>query len=241
LARRFGGRWFPADQEALHARLQAQGVLARAEYQALRSGSHLRDEELDMLAQLPQNWEGLDFEKALEAINQRLGSDVGRNEQLIDFLRTSERRSILFFANSVSHAQEMAARLTLQGIPAAAVSGSTPASARRHFLEGFQTGRIRVLCNHSVLTTGFDAPRTDMVMIARQVFSPVRYMQMVGRGLRGERNGGTASCRIVTVLDNLGRFENRHPYHYCRQHFADDASEVCESSTPAGRMATSHD
>jgi superfamily II DNA or RNA helicase len=71
-----------------------------------------------------------------------------------------------------------------------------------------------------VLTTGFDAPRTDLVLIARQVFSPVRYMQMVGRGLRGEKNGGTASCRIVTVVDNLGRFADRHPYHYSRQYFS---------------------
>ena len=55
--------------------------------------------------------------------------------------------------------------------------------------------------------------------IARQVFSPVRYMQMVGRGLRGVKNGGTEKCRIVTVLDNLGRFQDRHPYHYCRQYF----------------------
>jgi superfamily II DNA or RNA helicase len=44
-----------------------------------------------------------------------------------------------------------------------------------------------VLCNHSVLSVGFDAPRTDMVLISRQVFSPVRYMQMVGRGLRGDQ------------------------------------------------------
>jgi hypothetical protein len=102
----------------------------------------------------------------------------------------------------------MAARLNLAGIGAAAISGSTPTVARRYFLDRFQGGQIRVLCNHSVLTTGFDAPRTDMVLIARQVFSPVRYMQMVGRGLRGEKNGGTASCRIVTVVDNLGRFES---------------------------------
>ena len=79
---------------------------------------------------------------------------------------------------------------------------------------------IRVLCNHSVLTTGFDAPKTDMVLIARQVFSPVRYMQMIGRGLRGEKNGGTPRCRLVTVLDNLGRFGNRHPYHFCAQYFS---------------------
>jgi superfamily II DNA or RNA helicase len=113
----------------------------------------------------------------------------------------------------------MSARLNLIGIPAAAVSGSTQTVARRYFLERFQRGEIRVLCNHSVLTTGFDAPKTDMVFIARQVFSPVRYMQMVGRGLRGEKNGGTTHCRIVTVVDNLGRFQDRHPYQYCQRFF----------------------
>lgn len=64
-----------------------------------------------------------------------------------------------------------------------------------------------------------------MVLIARQVFSPVHYMQMVGRGLRGEANGGTARCRVVTVLDNLGRFQDRHPYHYCRRYFEAQVSE----------------
>jgi superfamily II DNA or RNA helicase len=114
----------------------------------------------------------------------------------------------------------MVARLNLAGISAAEISGKTPRGARRYFLDRFQRGDIRVLCNHSVLTTGFDAPKTDMILIARQVFSPVRYMQMVGRGLRGEKNGGTASCRIVTVLDNLGRFQDRHPYHYCKKLYA---------------------
>lgn len=110
----------------------------------------------------------------------------------------------------------MAARLNLAGVAAAAISGETPRTARRWFLDQFRRGDVRVLCNHSVLTTGFDGPRTDMVLIARQVFSPVLYMQMIGRGLRGEKNGGTASCRIVTVIVNLGRFRDRHPYHYCR-------------------------
>ena len=25
----------------------------------------------------------------------------------------------------------------------------------------------------------------------------------------------------MTVIDNLGRFEDRHPYHYCKQHFSE--------------------
>lgn len=219
LARRFDRRWLPADQEQLHERLRRRGVLSRASYEPLESGASLTGDELARLEQTT-TWEGLDFENLLESINQRLGGDHRRSELLTDFIRTSQERSILFFANSVAHAEEMAARLNVVGVGAAAVSGETPTAARRYFLKRFQNGEIKVLCNHSVLTTGFDAPKTDMVLIARQVFSPVRYMQMVGRGLRGELNGGTAECRIVTVMDNLGRFQDRHPYHYCRDFYS---------------------
>jgi superfamily II DNA or RNA helicase len=221
LARRFDNQWLPSDQERLFARLRLQGVLARAHYESLESGAALTADEMARLGELHEPWEGLDFQILLEAINQRLAGDVRRNERLVDCVKTSIERSILFFTNSVAHAEEMAARLNLAGIAAAAISGSTPTVARRYFLDRFQSGDIRVLCNHSVLTTGFDAPKTDMVLIARQVFSPVRYMLMVGRGLRGEKNGGKPHCRIVTVLDNLGRFADRHPYHYCRNLYAE--------------------
>jgi superfamily II DNA or RNA helicase len=218
LAKRFDNRWLPANQEQLHARLLERGVLARPIHEALQSGIGLSDDEISRLAQL--DWEGLDFEKLLEEINQRLGKDKTRNERLVNRIEKAEERSILFFANSVQHAEEISARLNLRGIPAAAVSGGSATASRRYFLQHFQFGDIRVLCNHSVLSTGFDAPKTDMILIARQVFSPVRYMQMVGRGLRGLKNGGTAQCRIVTVMDNLGRFADRHPYHFCAEYFS---------------------
>ncbi len=223
LARRFDSRWLPSDQEHLYKNLLAQRVLARAQYESLDSGVGLTDDELAQLGALREPWEGLDFENLLGAINKRLAGDVDRNERLVDCIEASIERSILFFTNSVAHAEEMSARLNHAGISTAAISGSTPTVARRYFLERFQSGQIRVLCNHSVLTTGFDAPRTDMVLIARQVFSPVRYMQMVGRGLRGEKNGGTSKCRIVTVIDNLGRFADRHPYYYCKNLYTEGA------------------
>jgi superfamily II DNA or RNA helicase len=227
LAGRFANRWFPKDQESLHRRLLEQGVLCKVASEELRSGAGLNrseEEEFDRLY-TPGDYDGIEFERLLERINQRLGDHEERNHLLVERIRTSSERSILFFANSVSHSYEIAARLNLAEIPAAAVSGETPRSARRYFLDQFQRGELRVLCNHSVLTTGFDAPKTDMLLIARQVFSPVRYMQMVGRGLRGVKNGGTEQCRIVTVLDNLGRFEEQHPYHYCRHNFEDFRDE----------------
>jgi superfamily II DNA or RNA helicase len=218
LAKRFDGIWFPEDQAGLHDKLLGMGVLSHAERVPLASTATLSPQELKFL-ESQDVWEGLQFDNFVEALNQRLADDPRRNRLIVDTILKSSERSILLFANSVSHAEELAARLHLAGVPAAAISGSTPRSARRWLLDRFQRGEIRVICNHSVLTTGFDAPKTDLVFISRQVFSPVRYMQMVGRGLRGELNGGTSTCRIVTVLDNLGRFGDRHPYHYCARYF----------------------
>uniref|UniRef100_UPI0025FBE58C DEAD/DEAH box helicase n=1 Tax=uncultured Thiodictyon sp. TaxID=1846217 RepID=UPI0025FBE58C len=218
LAKRFDQRQFPhpRDQEGLTERLLAGGFLARAEHRPLESDATVSADLLDDLDSLWDSQDGARFDGVLERVNQELATNDARNERLIEALQASDARQILFFTNSVRHAQEMAARLCLLGIPAAAVSGETPATARRWFLDRFKSGDLRVLCNHSVLTTGFDAPRTDLVLIARQVKSPVSYMQMVGRGLRGPRNGGTETCTILTVLDNLGRFRERHPFHYCR-------------------------
>jgi superfamily II DNA or RNA helicase len=148
-----------------------------------------------------------------------MGQDSDRNDLIIDAIVNSKAESILLFANSVAHAQYLAARLHLAGCPAAAVSGETDRLARQHFTRRFRAGDLRVICNHSVLTTGFDAPKADMVLISRPVFSPVLYMQMVGRGLRGPANGGTGHCEITTVEDNIINFKDRLAYHFCRRFF----------------------
>lgn len=59
------------------------------------------------------------------------------------------------------------------------------------------------MCNFGVLTTGFDAPKTSAVVIARPTRSLVLYSQMVGRAIRGVRAGGNPSAEIVTVVDPM--------------------------------------
>ena len=54
-----------------------------------------------------------------------------------------------------------------------------------------------------MLATGFDAPKTDVVFIARPTDSIVLYSQIIGRGLRGPAIGGTEECLIINVADNI--------------------------------------
>src|SRR5258708_4312169 len=79
----------------------------------------------------------------------------------------------------------------------AVVSGSTSAATRRLVIERFKRAELRVLCNCEVLTTGFDAPRVTHVVMARPTVSQVLYEQMVGRGPRGVKFGGTQVCTIL--------------------------------------------
>jgi superfamily II DNA or RNA helicase len=53
-----------------------------------------------------------------------------------------------------------------------------------------------------VLTTGFDAPQVTHVIMARPTVSQVMYEQMLGRGLRGPKFGGTENCVVVDCEDN---------------------------------------
>jgi superfamily II DNA or RNA helicase len=63
-----------------------------------------------------------------------------------------------------------------------------------------------VLTNYGVLAEGFDAPSVRAVIVARPTLSPNAYQQMVGRGLRGPKNGGKEECLIVNVADNIIRY-----------------------------------
>ena len=212
LAARFDRRWFPADQANLYDELSKMGVLADRSYRPLHYDRPIilterEQQHVDTFGELP------------ESVVDRMGEDSDRNDLIINAIVNSKAESILLFANSVAHAQYLAARLHLAGCPSAAVSGQTDRLARQHFTRRFRAGDLRVICNHSVLTTGFDAPKADMILISRPVFSPVLYMQMVGRGLRGPANGGTGHCEIVTVEDNIINFRDRLAYHFCRRFF----------------------
>ena len=86
------------------------------------------------------------------------------------------------------------------------MSGGTETSVRRNIVEEFRTGEIDVLVNYGVFREGFDAPKTRAIIVARPVYSPNLYFQMIGRGLRGERNGGSERCLILDVEDNIENY-----------------------------------
>lgn len=133
-----------------------------------------------------------------------LGQERARNVQLLRILcELPADWPTLFFACSIEHAKAMAVLLRRHGRTAATVSAETRSATRRFLIEEFRAGRISVLCNYGVLTTGFDAPRVRALVISRPTASAVLYEQMIGRGMRGPLFGGTEDCLVIDIEDNF--------------------------------------
>jgi DNA repair protein RadD len=113
-----------------------------------------------------------------------------------------DRRSIVIFCVSISHAKKLQQAFIDEGIVCESIHSEMPVRDRDEILNAFNRGEIRILTNVGVLTEGWDAPRTDCVMLCRPTQSAALYVQMVGRGLR--TFPGKRECM---VLDLVGCFE----------------------------------
>lgn len=110
------------------------------------------------------------YEYTLQIVNRVLHPKDGK-----------PRNGILVFTKFVADAE----RLTwdLDGI-CEMVSGDTPMKERTAILERFKSGETKVVANVGVLTTGFDYPALDTIILARPTMSLALYYQMVGRAIR---------------------------------------------------------
>ena len=126
---------------------------------------------------------------------------------------TADRRAVLIFASSVAHGRQVVETLRSQhGIDCGFVTGETPTDERDELLARFRGDApttllepepLRFLCNVNVLTTGFDAPRVDCVVMLRPTMSPGLLYQCVGRGFR--LHPDKTNCLVLDFGGNIER------------------------------------
>ena len=191
------------DPEGVIRELQDMRILARADHEIIEGGQFsLSPDEVRQSRETP--W-------LPQSVENRMALDADRTRRIIEAYDGLIDRDwpTLIFATSVEHAQTVAALLTSNGVKARAVSGSTDPASRRRVVEEFRAGDVKALVNYGVFREGFDAPKTRAIIVARPVYSPNLYFQMVGRGLRGVKNGGNDRCLILNVRDNIENFERK--------------------------------
>src|SRR5699024_12633673 len=111
--------------------------------------------------------------------------DAHAAEQIAEAYREyASGRVTIGFVPTVAAAEAVTEQLQKRGVAAEEVTGKTPATERRKLYDGLEAGEISVTASVQVLTTGFDSPRVDCVLMARPTKSQGLYVQAVGRGLR---------------------------------------------------------
>lgn len=140
-----------------------------------------------------------------ETTLKQVGQDPHWRREILRVTRAAlnAHRRIIVFCPSLESVHQYAAELATHGCHIGTVTGTTPHDQRHATIEQFKSNEPTpmALLNYGVLTTGFDAPRTSCVIIARPTTSLVLYSQMVGRTMRGPRSGGNRKCQIYTIID----------------------------------------
>lgn len=168
--------------------LQEQGVLANLKHEVIGI-----EKCQNISADVEEVYKG-DVLKNIE-------KDVKRNKKIIDKLIELNQKSmkVLVFACSIEHSKNIVSLLKFKGINAGLVTGEN-INTRDIVLGKFtDTNEINIIVNYGVLTTGFDAPILDALLVARPTSSVVTYSQMLGRVLRGIMNGGHDTNYIYNV------------------------------------------
>ena len=119
--------------------------------------------------------------------------------------RLEGRKAVMWFCSGIKHADMVRDLLRSLGETAESVSSKSSKDDRKRILNGFREGGFRHICSMALITTGYDAPRTDAIVMLRATMSPGLYVQIAGRGLR--LFPGKANCLFVdygTNVDRLG-------------------------------------
>ncbi len=129
-------------------------------------------------------------------------------EHALDEVQTfaGDRKHAIYFCSGVNHAWHVGQALNIRGIRAECVTADTPKERRADYLAAFKAGKIGAITNCDVLTTGFDAPNVNLIVMLRPTKSPGLYVQMLGRGMRIAP--GKKDCM---VLDFAGNIETHGP------------------------------
>lgn len=172
------------------------GHLARLEY---------RDVPGFDRSQLEPNSTGADYTDS--SVKRVFGQINFRDKvvKVVNRLQEIGRKSALVFTRFVEESEYLVTQLPDSAI----VSAETPKAERERILSDFKSGKIKVVCNVGVLTTGFDYPELETVVLARPTMSLALYYQMVGRCVRPHPDKDHAMVvDMVGLVEQFGKVED---------------------------------
>ena len=113
----------------------------------------------------------------------------------------------LVFTSDINSSMLLCEIAKAAGISATTIdSQNDDIKTREKKLEDFRNGKIKVIFNVGVLTTGYDLPSLDCIVMCRPTKSLSLYLQMIGRSIRIDKNKPNKVARVIDMTDNIVRF-----------------------------------
>jgi superfamily II DNA or RNA helicase len=103
--------------------------------------------------------------------------------------------------NSLFNKNHVKSEYVVSSIRDAVTGVSVSSKENKDKIERFRNGDLEVLVNVNILTEGTDLPEAQTIFLARPTISTILMTQMIGRGLRGVKAGGTKNAYIVSFVD----------------------------------------
>lgn len=119
----------------------------------------------------------------------------------------SDRRSWMIFTAGIEHTESVVEMLlTYFGVEALPVHSKMTDAENEDAIHKLKTGQIRCVVNANMLTTGFDHPGVDLIVVLRPTNSSSLWVQMLGRGTRPDYAPGmpldTAEQRLAAIANS---------------------------------------
>ena len=140
-----------------------------------------------------------------------LAQNNERNRLILEQMQNAKalNEPTLVFSCTKDHVFALTALANHAGIKTELIVGETQPSVRQRILDDFKSGKILFIINHEILATGVDVPNVRRLIITRPVGSPVLYSQIIGRALRGPKNGGgDKENTVISYRDNISNYDS---------------------------------
>jgi len=109
----------------------------------------------------------------------------------------------LAFCPTVKNSESLCTQFNDSGIDTRHLDATTPAAERDAILAAFNRNEFKGLCNVGILTTGFDQPDIETIILYRATKSLPLFLQMCGRGSR--ISPAKDHFNILDFGNNIGR------------------------------------
>ena len=147
---------------------------------------------------------GISGDYTVKSSDELYGNQSMLGKLLNAYEEIAKGTKTLIFNNGINTSRYVYETFKKAGYPIKHLDNKNTASERKEILEWFSETKDAILTSVSILTTGFDEPTVETIILNRATRSLTLYFQMIGRGSRILQN--KTEFTVVDMGNNTSRF-----------------------------------